>query len=138
MKSHNFLRRVNASIGRFNSVALQALPVALAELSDVFEADTVRQLDEITAQRIVFSAVNRLGDSSRLETILESVIRDAVSDRFAAEVLTEITGARNHLLEEPSAINKSKVEEAYRERMKARYGPGSKSTFFPDEGHADL
>src|SRR6266481_3075328 len=74
----------------------------------------------------------------RLETILESVIRDAVSDRFAAEVLTEITGARNHLLEEPRAINKSKVEEAYRERMKARYGPGSKSTFFPDEGHADL
>ncbi len=138
MKSHDFLRRVNASIGRFDAVALQALPAALAELSGQFEADTARQLDEITAQRVVFSAANKIGDSSRVQAILESVIKNAVSDRFAAEVLTEITGARNHLLEEPTAINKNTVEEAFRERMKAKYHPGGKLTFFLDEGRTDF
>jgi hypothetical protein len=106
MKSNHFLHRVNASIGRFDSVALQALPVALAGLSDQFEVDTVRQLDQITAIRIVFSVANKLRDSSQAQNILESSIREAVSDRFATEVLNEITTARNQLLEEPSAIDK--------------------------------
>jgi hypothetical protein len=133
MKSNHFLHRVNASIGRFDSVALQALPVALAGLSDQFEVDTVRQLDQITAIRIVFSVANKLRDSSQAQNILESSIREAVSDRFATEVLNEITTARNQLLEEPSAIDKNKSEEIFRGRMSAKYGPGGSASLFSNE-----
>jgi hypothetical protein len=138
MKSNHFLHRVNASIGRFDSVALQGLPVALAELSDQFDVDTVRQLDQITAGRIVFSVANKLRDSSRAQSILESSIREAASDRFATEVLNEITTARNHLLEEPSAIDKSKSEEVFRDRMKSKYGPGGSASLFSNESLTDI
>jgi hypothetical protein len=91
MKRWDFVRRVRSALGRFAPVALEALPLAIARLSDQFEADPLVPVEETTARSIVFGAANRLKPPHSAQTVLERVIREAASDRFATEVLNDCT-----------------------------------------------
>ena len=59
---------------------------------------TTRSFEETTARSIVFGAANRLTATRTAQTILERVIREAVSDRFATEVLDDCTTKKNREL----------------------------------------
>ena len=136
MKRWDFLRRVKAAIERFQPIALEVLPIAVAGLSDEFEADSPVPLEETTARSIVFAAANRLDRSLSAQTVLEGVLREAASDRFASYVLNGCT-KKNRELQDWSKVDVEKLEGAFRERMESKYSSG-RFTFFPSEGQADF
>jgi hypothetical protein len=139
MKRWDFLRRVNSSMIRFNAIAKQALAIGTEELSDKLEEATAAgSFDELTGMRIVFSAANQLQATVGAQAVLESVIRDSVSDRFATQVLNEVESKRNRFLEYGSVVHKSELEKAFRERMNMKYGPGREFSFFREQIRADL
>lgn len=137
MKRWDFVRRVRSAMERLTPVALEALPMAVARLSDQFEADPLVPVEGTTARSIVFGAANRLTAARPAQTILERVIREAVSDRFATEVLNDCTTKKNRELEDWSKVDGGQLQKAFRERMNAKYGAGG-STFFPTSGQADF
>lgn len=137
MKRWDFLRRVRGAIQRFNAMALEALPIAVSGLSDKFEADPLVPVEETTARSIVFAAANRLDDRLSAQAVLERVLREAASDRFATEVLNDCTTTKNRELQDWSKVDAEKLQMAFRERMKAKYSSGG-FTFFPSEGQADF
>lgn len=98
---------------------------------------TTRSFEETTARSIVFGAANRLTATRTAQTILERVIREAVSDRFATEVLDDCTTKKNRELEDWSKVDGGQLQKAFRGRMNAKYGAGG-STFFPTSGQVDF
>ena len=136
-KRWDFVRRVRSSLGRLSPVALEALPMAVARLSTQFEADPLVPVEETTARSIVFAAANRLQGSLSAQGVLERVIREATSDRFATEVLNDCTTTKNRELRDWSKVDGEQLQRAFRERMNAKYGSGA-STFFPSTGQADF
>jgi hypothetical protein len=137
MKRWDFVRRVRSAMGRLTPVALEALPIAVARLSDQFEAAPLVPVEETTARSIVFGAANRLKGTRSAPAILERVIREAASDRFATEVLNDCTTKKNRELEDWSKVDGEQLQRAFRERMNTKYGSGA-STFFPSSGQADF
>ena len=139
MKRWDFLRRLNSSVQRFSPIATEALVVAMADLSDKLEeAESGGSFDELTGLRIVFGAANQLGGTQGPQVVLERVIRDATSDRFATQILNESDSKRHRLVENPNTVQKDGLERAFRDRMKLRYGPGSTSSFFRETGRPDV
>jgi len=136
MKRWDFLHRVAFSIGRFNSVSLQALAIAISELSDRMGNPDVPGLDDaLTGIRIVFAVANesRLGVSA--QHVLEEVVGHATSDMFATRILNEATSDNGiRFLEDVSVIDRDKLQSVFRSRMSARYRPGGEVSFFPAEG----
>lgn len=137
MKRWDFVRRVRSAMERLRPVALEALPIAVARLSDQFEADPLVPVEETTARSIVFSAANRVQGSLSAQSVLERVIREATSDRFATEVLNDCTTKKNRELRDWSKVDGEQLQRAFRERMNAKYTSGT-STFFPSSGQADF
>jgi hypothetical protein len=137
MKRWDFVRRVRSAIERFKPTALEALPIAVAGLSDRFESDPLVPVEETTARAIVFAAANHMNDTLSAQTVLERVLREAASDRFATEVLNDCTTKKNRELQDWSKVDAEKLQGAFRERMKAKYISGG-FTFFPNEGQADF
>jgi predicted KAP-like P-loop ATPase len=137
MKKWDFLRRVDLSISRFSLIALEALPAALSELSDQLEGE-MAPFDERAAIRIVFHAADRLRSSVGTQNVLEAVIRGAPADQFAMWVLNECGAMRNRILQDWSAIDKSKLEFVFRERMNAKCAPGGRFSFFAKERRTDI
>jgi KAP-like P-loop domain-containing protein len=110
MKRWDFLYRVRASMERFSLAALQAMLAAVSDLSGQFTGDPNREFDRITAIGIVFSASNRLKQNLGAEQALAYVIRNASSDRFATEVLNEVTNAASRRLDVPVQVNRGSLE----------------------------
>ena len=138
MKRWDFLHRIRLSIGNFNPVALRALPVAIADLSEALEQPEIAgEFDAITATRIVFDAVNCV-QADEAAQLLEGVIRKAASDLFATRVLNECVSRTDHLLKREITIDKDRMEKAFRERMNARYGDGGQSPIFADRKRQSL
>ena len=136
MKRWDFVRRVRSAMERLTPMALEALPIAVARLSDQFEADPLIPVEETTARSIVFGAANCL-KATCPQAILERVIREASSDRFATEVLNDCTTKKNRELEDWSKVDGGQLQKAFRGRMNAKYGAGA-STFFPASDQADF
>jgi hypothetical protein len=137
MKRWDFVRRIRSAMGRLTPVALEALPMAVARLSDQFEADPLVPVEETTARSIVFAAAEYLNGASGAQAILEGVILKAASDRFATEVLNDCTTTKNRELRDWSKVDSEHLKRAFRDRMNAKYGSGGAS-FFPSEGQVDF
>ena len=116
---------------------MQALPIAISDLSHQFENDESKSFDEITARRIVFTTANLLEGTLGTQNVLEGVLRDAISDHFATEVLNECGQRRNSALKNWNTIDNDKLDIVFRERMRIKYESGT-SSFFSNEGALDI
>jgi hypothetical protein len=70
--------------------------------------------------------------------MLEHVIKTATSDRFATGVLNYCGPNKHRGLRNWTGINKEKLEAAFCERMKSRYGHGGSFSFFPGGGETNV
>jgi len=137
MKRWDFLRRVKGAIQRFKSIAMEALPIAVSGFSDGFESGSLEPVEETTARGIVFAAADQLNKTLSAQSVLERVLREAASDRFATLVLNDCTTMKNRELQDWSKVDAEKLQGVFRERMKEKCSSG-RFTFFPSEGHIDF
>jgi hypothetical protein len=138
MKRSDCLHRVAVSIQRFRPNALQALTIAIAELSDTFGGDASISPDGGVARRIIAEAANLLEGSVGAQHVLENVLRTASSDRFATDVLNDHVPANRAIPRGQSIVDKDMLEKAFRERMRTKYTPGGSFSFFPNEGAVNI
>jgi hypothetical protein len=130
----DFLHRVNISIKRFNPISLKGILASISRLSTELAVDPNQMLENIQTRAIVFSAARELPES--IETTLSAAIKDAESDRFATELLNDITSGSGNLSPQVTSVDRTQLFQAFSERMQAKYGSGGQSKF--NESEVDI
>jgi hypothetical protein len=105
----------------------EAVALSIARFDDSLEADFFGVGEWGRARALMFEALNRFAGAQRIQTILESAILEASSDRVALEIVGFCTDNRrnNNIITSWDHVDSDGLKAAFARRMRALYQVGS-------------
>ena len=118
----DFFDRLPDASQRLKPENAEMLAYCVAEISSLLGADVLGTGEQGRGRAVVFVVANRFVGTSKAHDILEEVIRNATSERFAADMLFFcINRDRNKIILDWKNIDSARLQAAFGERMKAKY-----------------
>ena len=122
-KRGDFMWRLSRKLDRLSEAATEHLAYAAAAQASEYVYDLMNVGEAAEALKIVFAAAQRLSATTAVQRVLEGAMRKASHDTFAVGLLDGIENRdRNHILLDFSHVEVARVEHAFVERMRNRYG----------------
>ena len=137
----DFFDRLPVDSAKLTPEKVKFLAYSVAGVSSLLTREILGMGEQPRARAVVFAAANRFAGTSKAHDVLETVIRNAASDGFAADLLFySVNKDRNHIIQNWNDIDEIKLQRAFEDRMKQKYSPsanmrlpqepGSLSAFF--------
>lgn len=133
LRRADFFDRLPEASQKLKPEQAERLAVCVAGLSSSLAADFLGMGEQGRARALVFAVANRFVATTKGHALLETVIRNAASDGFAADLLFySVNRDRNNIIREWTNIDAARLQAAFAERMKQKYSP-STNTPIPDD-----
>lgn len=129
-KRWSFLHNVAISSEKLKDAQAEAIIVALARLSDKFDADVLGFGEWGRARVVIFTLANRFAKTPKIQEILAGVVKTAASDNFAADILQYSEEPHeNPLVTDWTHVDANAIKAAFAQRMREQYRPTDESPF---------
>lgn len=126
LRRRDFFDRLVEGSRKLKPNQAECLAYSVAEMSSSLTSDILGLGEQDRARALVFAVANRYIGGHKAHEVLETVIRIASSDGFAADVLFfSIHQDRNNIILQWENIDAGQLQAVFAERMKAKYSPST-------------
>lgn len=127
LKRWSLLDNFVGETSRLGEMQSEAVILATAEVSHLFDSDIFGIGEWGRARALLFAAAQRFEGTRKLQDVLVAAIRRCSSDGFAADILRYSTAMRpqNDIITNWKNVDEASIKAAFSERMRERYGVGT-------------
>jgi hypothetical protein len=135
LKRWSLLDNFVGETARLGEMQSEAVILATAEVSHLFESDVFGIGEWGRARALLFAAAQRFEGTRKVQELLVAAILRCSSDGFAADILRYSTAMRpqNSIVTNWQNIDEAPIKAAFSERMRERYKLGAEVHYRKDD-----